>query len=88
MKKVTNKTKLFAIVLAMVACGLLIAGFFVPPMGVVDGSVLKAAGEVIGMISIFFAWDSVESAIEKGMGTKFQHGNTSVTVGKKTEDEE
>lgn len=34
-----------AAILTIVGCGLLIAGFLVPPLGVIDGSVLIAFGE-------------------------------------------
>ena len=34
-----------ATVLTVVGCGLLIAGFIVPPLGIIDGSVLVAFGE-------------------------------------------
>ena len=34
-----------AVVLTIVGSGLLIAGFIVPPLGIIDGSVLVAFGE-------------------------------------------
>ena len=34
-----------AAILTIVGCGLLIPGFLVPPLGVIDGSVLIAFGE-------------------------------------------
>ena len=77
--------KIVAIILSGIATLLIIAGFFVPPMGKIDGSVLQGAGEIIGMISIFFAWDNIDAAIKKGVGTKWTHGNTSVSIGKKGE---
>lgn len=45
-----QKTKLnfrltIAAVLTVVGCGLLIAGFVVPPLGIIDSSVLVAFGE-------------------------------------------
>ena len=78
MQKQVNKTKLFAIILALVAVGLIITGFFVPPMGSIDGSVLQGAGEIIGLVSIFFGWDSVD----KGFGAKLKHKDTEATIGK------
>lgn len=72
--------KIVAIILSAIATLLIIAGFFVPPMGKIDGSVLQGAGEIIGMISIFFAWDNISAAIERGVGMKWQHGNTSVST--------
>lgn len=80
--------KIVAIVLASIAAFLIIAGFFVPPKGRIDGSVLQAVGEIIGIISIFFAWDVIIAAIDKGVGTKWQHGNTSVSITGKKEGEQ
>ena len=41
------KTQLFlAVSLATFGVGLMVASFFVPPMGVIDSSVLVASGEV------------------------------------------
>ncbi len=88
MKKTCNIHKIVAIILSAIAALLIITGFFVPPMGKVDGSVLQGVGEIIGIISIFFAWDNISEAIDKGIGTKWQHGNTSVIVGKRNPSEE
>ena len=40
---------------------LFIAGFLVPPMGVVDGSVLKAGGILLGFAALFQAPYLIES---------------------------
>jgi hypothetical protein len=37
---------------SIIALGLIVAGFFVPPVGVIDGSVIQAVGEIIGIIAI------------------------------------
>ena len=44
---------------AMVAIGssLLIAGFIVPPLGVIDGSVLIAFGEILTFVGALFGID-------------------------------
>lgn len=41
------------LILAVVAIALIIGGFFVPPMGVIDGSILTATGELIAIMGIF-----------------------------------
>lgn len=61
----------------IVSIGLMIAGFFVPPTGEIDGSVLKGVGELIGFAALWI----VLYAIRKGVDVKLQHGNTSVTAG-------
>lgn len=58
------------------AIGLFIAGFFVPPMGIIDGSVLKAGGIMLGFASVA----QVPELSRRGTDVKIQHGQTSFTV--------
>ena len=59
-----------------VSVGLIIAGFFVPPMGVIDGSVLTAIGELLLFPTLLYAY----RAIKLGLSVKFQKGDTSVEI--------
>ena len=79
-------TKVFTIALAIIATLLIVAGFFVPPMGIIDGSVMQGAGEIIGMITIFSAWDLISEAIHKGIEASFRRGDTSIEISKNEED--
>ena len=66
-----------------VSVGLMIGGFFVPPMGVIDGSVLTAVGELLLFPTVLYAY----RALELGYKVKFKKGDTSVEVHKsETED--
>lgn len=65
------------IVFSLVAIGLIIGSFFVPPMGVIDGSVLAAVGEIFA----FAALGTVIKAIDNGVDAKVQHNNTTLTIG-------
>lgn len=56
--------------------GLIIGGFFVPPMGVIDGSCLTAVGEILAFPTILFAF----RAIELGYDAKWTHGNTTIEI--------
>lgn len=64
-----------------VSVGLMIGGFFVPPMGVIDGSVLTAVGELLLFPTLLYAY----RALELGYKVKFQKGETSIEV-RKNED--
>jgi uncharacterized protein YacL len=44
-------------VLIIVGCGLLIAGFYVPPVGIIDSSVLIAFGEILTFVGAIFGID-------------------------------
>lgn len=43
--------------LIVVGCGLLIAGFCVPPVGIIDNSVLIAFGEILTFVGAIFGID-------------------------------
>lgn len=64
------------IALTIVSVGLIVGGFFVPPMGVIDGSVLTACGILFAFAALFVAAD----AIEKGVDTKITHRDTTVEL--------
>lgn len=58
----SNDTKLnlqlaTAILLVLVGCGLLIAGFIVSPLGIIDASVLTAFGEACTFSGALFGID-------------------------------
>ena len=70
------KYLIIAIVLAIVAITLIIAGFIVPPLGVIDGSVLTAVGEIVFLVTIFFVWDCVT----KGKIAKIKKGDLEASI--------
>ena len=61
-----------------VSVGLMIGGFFVPPIGIIDGSVLTAVGELLLFPTLLYSY----RALELGYKVKFQKGETSVEVTK------
>ena len=62
---------------------LIIVAFILPPLSVIDNSVLIAVGEIDGMIAL----GAVIKAIDKGESATFTHNNTSITI-TNNEDEE
>lgn len=56
--------------------GLFVGGFFVPPVGTIDGSVLKAAGILLGFSSLSMLPDLVAA----GRTATIEHGETKVTI--------
>lgn len=73
---------IFAICLSL-SSSLIVGGFFVPPMGVIDGSVLTAIGELFG----FAALSALPYLINNHKAT-ISHGNTSITVEEADSDED
>lgn len=60
----------------VISISLIIASFCVPPMGIIDGSILAAVGELFG----FSALATVIQAIDKGADVTLNHGNTSMQL--------
>lgn len=65
----------FVVCLA-VSITLIVAGFILPPVGVIDGSVLTAVGELVLFPALAYGY----KAIELGMDVKFEKGDASVTI--------
>ena len=61
----------------LTAIGLIVGGFFVPPTGIIDGSVLTAVGELFA----FGALAQLPHLLGMGKEVHIKHGDTSVTVG-------
>jgi small neutral amino acid transporter SnatA (MarC family) len=73
---------IFYVCLAM-AVLLFVGGFFCPPIGVIDGSVLTAAGILLGFAALGVAGQNLAN----GKDVIFHHGQTEITIGEDNEDE-
>ena len=82
MKKRHADKYIFIVCLAM-AIILFIGGFFCPPMGVIDGSVLKAGGILLGFATLAVAGQNLAN----GKDVIFHHGETEVTIGDNEEED-
>lgn len=67
----------FYITLA-VSIGLIIGGFFCPPLGVIDGSVLSA----VGLLLMFSVVARIPEAIKVGRSVKITKGDFSAEIEK------
>lgn len=61
----------------IVAFGLLIAGFLLPPTGVIDSSVIQAVGEIMGFATIWM----LPKAITAGKNIKLERAGSTITIG-------
>ena len=71
-------------VFSIIGVILIIVAFILPPLSVIDNSVLIAVGEIDGMIAL----GAVIKAIDKGESATFTHNNTSVTITNNDNDED
>lgn len=78
MKKLFHNHYLTAFWITLfVALGLIIGGFFAPPMGEISGSVLTAVGEL-------FLWPTLAlgaKALQEGKIAQIRKGETEITIG-------
>ena len=61
-----------------VSVGLMIGGFFVPPIGVIDGSILTAIGELLLFPTLLYGFRTVEL----GLTIKFSKGDATIEISK------
>lgn len=55
---------------------LLAIGFILPPLGIIDPSVLKAVGEIFGFATL----GVIADGIKEGYDAKIKHGDTEVEI--------
>lgn len=67
--------KTFYVTLAVSIC-LIVGGFFVPPVGVIDGSVLTA----VGLLLMFTVVAKIPEAIREGRNIKISKGDFSAEI--------
>lgn len=75
-KRVRTSTTILLYVFSISAIGLFVASFIVPPTGIIDPSVLKAASWLFA----FGVLIEAREAIMEGLGVKFTHGDTTIEV--------
>ena len=67
----------------ILSVALIVGGFFCPPIGVIDGSVLTA----VGLLLLFAVIEKLPQAIREGRSIKFQKGDLELEVGAKEQSE-
>ena len=70
------------IILYGIALILLVASFILPPMGVIDDSVLKAVAEIFAFAGLL----TVLRAIDRNMGIEFKKGDMSLEISDSDDD--
>lgn len=60
----------------IVSIVLMVGGFLIPPMGIIDGSVLKA----VGLLLMFAIVDKIPEVIKAGKSVKIQKGDFSAEI--------
>lgn len=66
-------------ILSAIAVLLLIASFIVPPLGIIEPSVIAGVGEIFAFAAL---WTLIK-AIDKGKTASVSHGQTTISVSDK-----
>lgn len=82
MKNSLKKTIPFWICL-IASIGLLITGFLLPPIGIIDNSVITA----VGLLLVFAALGQLPTIIEVAGYAKISSGNTTIEISKEEDNE-
>lgn len=69
--------KLMCALLTACAIGLFVWGFFVPPLGIIDGSVLKAGGVLLAFAAL---WVIAHVVIELDKTARIKHGQIEIEL--------
>lgn len=79
-RAITKRVSISTTIALWVCLGMTIAmfvvSFFIPPKGVIDPSIFKAAGFLFAFATLF----ELREAIREGMGVKLTHGETTIEV--------
>jgi len=59
---------------------LLVGSFFVPPRGIIDGSVIAAVGEILGGAWLFYFTAHIPVYLDRGGKIRASHGDRSIEV--------
>lgn len=68
--------------LLLAALGLFVAGFIIPPLGVIDPTLLTGIGEILGFTWLFYTTANIPEFIEKGAKISASYGGATISVGK------
>ena len=78
------KSNLFFWLFSIIGVILIVAAFLLPPLSVIDNSVLIAVGEING----FIALGAVIKAIDKGVDATFKHNGTELDITSNKDEQE
>ena len=81
-KKLRNRIEFWICLLTSI--GLLVGGFFTPPMAVIDGSVLQAVGLLLGFATLA----QLPVVIGTAKSAKITHGDTTIEVQNRKKEKE
>jgi hypothetical protein len=74
-------------IILFLSIGLGIAGFCVPPLGAISGSLLKFIALILGSTWLFYVTANIPRFIERGAKIKASYGDATIEIGRKNKEE-
>lgn len=78
---------LYIYLLLLLVFGLFVASFFLPPLGIIQPSVLQAGAIILGFAWLFYVTANIPTFIQRGAHIKASYGNANITISNDDEDE-
>lgn len=72
----------YLFLIIVLAFGLLIASFIVPPLGAISPSVLQGIAIILGFTWLLYTTANIPAFIERGAKIKASYGNAQIEIGK------
>lgn len=69
-------------IILLFSIGLGVAGFVVPPLGVISGSVLKAMALILGAAWLFYVTAHIPAILASGAKIRAEYGNAKIEIGR------
>ena len=69
-------------IILIMAFGLLVASFIVPPLGVINASVLQGLAEFLGFTWLIYTTANIPNFIERGAKIKASYGGATIEIGR------
>ena len=70
-------------IILVLAFGLLIASWIVPPLGIISPSVLQGAALILGATWLFYVTANIPTILASGAKIKASYGQTQIEIGRK-----
>ena len=75
-------------VILVLAIGLGVAGFIVPPLGVISGTVLKAMALILGATWLFYVTANIPVILASGAKIRAEYNGAKIEIGRQKQQKE
>ena len=74
-------------VILILSIGLGVAGFIVPPLGVISGTVLKGMALILGATWLFYVTANIPTILASGAKIRAEYNGAKIEIGRKPKEE-